>query len=93
MRVKGGVLERRVVRSLDVVAGGCASAYVTLAKQSGVGRPVEDMEDEFRDWIIDFGDSGRVVRYRVDQRFVTVLAVRHQIIKHRYLTQVQTAEG
>ena len=49
-----------------------------LEKQSGVGRPVEDMEDEFRDWIIDFGDSGYVVRYRVGQRFVTVLAVRHQ---------------
>ena len=49
-----------------------------LEKQSGVGRPVEDMGDEFRDWIIDFGDTGYVVRYRVDQRFVTVLAVRHQ---------------
>lgn len=49
-----------------------------LEKQSQVGRPVEDMEDEFRDWIIDFGDSGYVVRYRVDQRIVTVLAVRHQ---------------
>ena len=49
-----------------------------LEKQSGVGRPVEDTEDEFRDWIIDFGDSGYVVRYRVDQSFVTVLAVCHQ---------------
>lgn len=49
-----------------------------LEKQSGVGRPVEGMEDEFRDWIIDFGDSGYVARYRVDQRAVTVLAVRHQ---------------
>jgi plasmid stabilization system protein ParE len=49
-----------------------------LEKQSGLGRPVEDMDDEFRDWIIDFGDSGYVVRYRVDQRYVTVLAVRHQ---------------
>ena len=49
-----------------------------LEKQSGVGRPVEGMEDEFRDWIIDYGDSGYVVRYRVDQRFITVLALRHQ---------------
>jgi len=49
-----------------------------LEKQSGVGRPVEGMDDEFRDWIIDFGYSGYVVRYRVDQRTVTVLAVRHQ---------------
>lgn len=49
-----------------------------LEKQSGVGRPVEEMGDEFRDWIIDFGDSGYVVRYRVGQRAVTLLAVRHQ---------------
>ena len=49
-----------------------------LEQQSGVGRPVEVMDDEFRDWIIDFGDSGYVVRYRVDQQSVTVLAVRHQ---------------
>ena len=49
-----------------------------LEQQPGVGRPVEDMDDEFRDWIIDFGDSGYVARYRLDSQFVTVLAVRHQ---------------
>lgn len=49
-----------------------------LKQQPGVGRPVDDMDDEFRDWIIDFGDSGYVVRYRVDLKSVTILAVRHQ---------------
>ena len=49
-----------------------------LQVQPGVGRPAEDMDDEFRDWLIDFGDSGYVVRYRVDHQAVTVLAVRHQ---------------
>ncbi len=49
-----------------------------LEQQSGIGRPVEDMDDEFRDWIIDFGDSGYVARYRIDQNSVTILAVRHQ---------------
>lgn len=49
-----------------------------LEQQPGVGRPVEDMDDEFRDWIIDFGDSGYVARYRVAPQFVTILAVRHQ---------------
>jgi len=49
-----------------------------LEQQPGVGRPVEDMDDEFRDWMIDFGDSGYVARYRLDPQFVTVLAVRHQ---------------
>jgi len=43
-----------------------------------MGRPVEDMDDEFRDWIIDFGDTGYVASYRVDQQSVLILAVRHQ---------------
>lgn len=49
-----------------------------LEQQPGVGRPVDDMDDEFRDWVIDFGDSGYVARYRVDPESVTILAVRHQ---------------
>lgn len=49
-----------------------------LGQQPGIGRPVEDMPEEFRDWIIDFGDSGYVARYRIDADAVTILAVRHQ---------------
>ena len=47
-----------------------------LEQQPTVGRPVEEMDNEYRDWIIDFGDSGYVARYRVDPQFVSVLAVR-----------------
>jgi len=43
-----------------------------------MGRPVEDMVPEFRDWIIDFGDSGYLARYRVDRKSVTILVVRNQ---------------
>lgn len=49
-----------------------------LAQQPGIGRPVDDMPDEFREWIIDFGDSGYVARYHIDEATVTILAVRHQ---------------
>jgi plasmid stabilization system protein ParE len=49
-----------------------------LEQQPGMGRPVQDMDDEFRDWIIDFGDTGYVARYRVVQEVVIILAVRHQ---------------
>lgn len=49
-----------------------------LAHQPGVGRPIDDMPDEFREWVIDFGDSGYVARYRVDSNAVTILVVRHQ---------------
>ena len=47
-----------------------------LEQQPRVGRPVEEMDNEYRDWIIDFGDSGYVARYRVDPQFVSVLAIR-----------------
>ena len=49
-----------------------------LALQPGIGRPVEDMEPEFREWLIDFGDSGYVALYRYDGETAVILAVRHQ---------------
>ncbi|MDT7524479.1 type II toxin-antitoxin system RelE/ParE family toxin [Rhodoferax sp. TBRC 17198] len=49
-----------------------------ITKQPGIGRPVEDMEPEFREWLIDFGESGYVVLYRYDGEIAAVLAVRHQ---------------
>jgi plasmid stabilization system protein ParE len=49
-----------------------------LAKQPGIGRPAEDMEPEFREWLIDFGDSGYVAVYRYDGRTAVLLALRHQ---------------
>lgn len=49
-----------------------------LELQPGIGRPIENMPDEFREWIIDFGDSGYVARYRVGPDAVVILAVRHQ---------------
>ena len=36
------------------------------------------MPEDFREWIIDFGDSGYVARYCIDSERVTILAVRHQ---------------
>ena len=49
-----------------------------LAHQPGIGRPVEDMEPEYREWIINFGDSGYVALYRYDGEIAVILAVRHQ---------------
>ncbi|WP_061127783.1 type II toxin-antitoxin system RelE/ParE family toxin [Caballeronia catudaia] len=49
-----------------------------LADQPRAGRPVDDMDSEFREWIIDFGDSGYVALYRLDDETAVILAVRHQ---------------
>ena len=51
-----------------------------LGQQPGIGRPIEDMPEEFREWIIDFGESGYVARYRYDplEDEVVILGVRAQ---------------
>lgn len=53
-------------------------AVQVLGLQPQMGRPVEDMPEEFREWVIDFGGSGYVARYRIAPDAVTILAVRHQ---------------
>ena len=49
-----------------------------LAHQPEVGRPVEEMDPEYREWLIDFGDSGYIALYCYDGRMAVILAVRHQ---------------
>jgi plasmid stabilization system protein ParE len=49
-----------------------------LVRQPRLGRPVDDLAPAFREWPIDFGDSGYVVLYRVDDEAVTILTIRHQ---------------
>ena len=36
------------------------------------------MSEQYREWLIDFGDSGYVTHYRVDGDILTILAVRYQ---------------
>ena len=49
-----------------------------LAHQPEAGRPVEDMDPAFREWLIDFGSSGYIALYRFGGETATILAVRHQ---------------
>ena len=49
-----------------------------IAKQSHIGRPAQEMEMEFREWLINFGDSGYVVLYHHDDKNAVILAIRHQ---------------
>lgn len=50
-----------------------------LVSQPGIGRPADEMEPEYREWVIDFGDSGYVALYRFDGETAVILAVRHQL--------------
>ena len=49
-----------------------------LAHQPSAGRPVEDLDPGYREWLIDFGSSGYVVLYHFDGETAVILAVRHQ---------------
>lgn len=62
---------RRAVRAIR-------DGMKVVAQQPGIGRPVADMEPEYREWLIDFGAGGYVAKYRLDGETAVVLAVRHQ---------------
>lgn len=49
-----------------------------LVRQPQLGRPIDDLDAAFREWLIDFGDSGYVGLYRVYDEAVTILTIRHQ---------------
>ena len=48
-----------------------------LGKHPHMGRPVEEMLPEFREWVIEFGSSAYVALYHYDGNEVVILAVRH----------------
>jgi plasmid stabilization system protein ParE len=48
-----------------------------LGKHPHMGRPVEEMLPEFREWIIEFGSGAYLALYHYDGTEVVILAVRH----------------
>ena len=62
---------RRAVKTLREGLG-------LLARRPELGRPIEYMPEIFREWLIDFGDSGYVARYHITTDVITILAVEHQ---------------
>jgi plasmid stabilization system protein ParE len=42
-----------------------------------VGRPIDDLPPEFREWVIEFGQSAYVVFYRFDGKQIVLLTIRH----------------
>ena len=49
-----------------------------LAQHPEIGRPVEEMEPEYREWPISFGSSGYVALYHYDGQVAIIVAIRHQ---------------
>ncbi|MGM0984171.1 MAG: type II toxin-antitoxin system RelE/ParE family toxin [Pseudomonadota bacterium] len=62
---------RRAVKAIRANIG-------ILAYQPHLGRLVEDLEPEYREWPIDFGSDGYMALYRLDGQKAVILALRHQ---------------
>lgn len=61
-------------RAVRAIRGGLK----VIGHQPEIGRPVADMEPEYREWLVEFGDSGDLAPYRNDGQTAVILAVRHQ---------------
>lgn len=79
---------RDVTRLHDFLASECRDAakraikairqgVKLLARFPEIGRPVEELPTEFREWVIEFGSGAYVALYRYDSKEVVILAVRH----------------
>lgn len=73
-----GFLAARNVDAAKRAVKAIRQGVQVLAQHPGLGRPVDDLPEAFREWAIDFGDSGYVARYRLEPDAVIVLAVRYQ---------------
>ena len=49
-----------------------------LAQHPEIGRPVDVMEPEYREWPISFGSSGYIALYHYDGQTAIITAVKHQ---------------
>ena len=60
-------------RAVKAIRGGVRE----LGTHPEIGRPVEDMLPEFREWVMEFGQGAYVALYHFDGEQVVILAVRH----------------
>jgi plasmid stabilization system protein ParE len=48
-----------------------------LGKHPEIGRPIDGLPPEFREWVIEFGSGAYLALCRHDAKEVVILAVRH----------------
>jgi plasmid stabilization system protein ParE len=48
-----------------------------IARHPEIGRPIDDMPPEFREWIVAFANGAYVALYRLDENEAVIVAVRH----------------
>ena len=48
-----------------------------LARDPEIGRLIDDLPPDYREWIVEFGRGAYVVRYQVVGNEVVMMAIRH----------------
>jgi plasmid stabilization system protein ParE len=48
-----------------------------LISHPEMGRPIDELPAEFREWVIEFGSGAYVAMYHYDGKEVVILAIRH----------------
>jgi plasmid stabilization system protein ParE len=48
-----------------------------LGKHPQMGRPIEGLPPDFREWVIPFGNGAYIALYHYEETEVVILAVRH----------------
>jgi plasmid stabilization system protein ParE len=76
VRLRGFLLPKSSVAASRAVATIRAGVKI-LATHPEIGRPVEEMAPEFREWLIEFGQSAYVVLYHYEGKQIVILAIRH----------------
>jgi plasmid stabilization system protein ParE len=72
-----GFLAEKSPEAARRAIGAIRKGLKLLGRHPEMGRPVEELPVEFREWVIPFGDGAYVAIYRFDGREVVVLAIRH----------------
>ncbi len=60
-------------RAIKAIRGGVK----ILTSHPEIGRPVDELSPEFREWVIEFGQGAYVVLYRFEGKEILILAIRH----------------
>ena len=60
-------------RSINAIRQGVKA----LGMHPEIGRPIDELPPQFREWIIEFGSGAYLALYHYDGREVVILAVRH----------------
>jgi plasmid stabilization system protein ParE len=68
---KNGLAAREAVKAIR-------QSVNILEQHPEVGRPIVEMEPEYREWPIAFGSSGYLALYRFDGQLAIIVALRHQ---------------